>query len=310
MTHQPADERQTMSLPRTAALSLVSTFLATFVASCAYLVFDALTTSGGSIAVAPVALFFVFAVGSMIAVPSGLMIGTPVVWMAQTPIARRPIIATILLGLLGCALGYPIEQYLDANSVQRGRELPLYMSWGAIVAGCHGLAVCWVRRHSIGILAKAAVVAALIVPIVAMTVVHLVQNASARRGSCESAVTELDHDLAIRADKAVATPIRGVDQVTASVGDWVRFEEGSSRAHSYSAIFVNGRRAIAINDEAVLPQSLLTDFGLPSAVERRCTDLYTGPHANLVRHFSRPVRLAGHAAKFTLRHYRSGGLGA
>ncbi|MGY2735587.1 hypothetical protein [Sphingomonas sp. UYP23] len=287
------DEPRGISLLRAVALSLASTLAAALVASCAFVIFDFLTSGalGAPIAMTPVALLFVFTVGSIIAVPCGLVVGAPIVWTAQGPIARHPIVFTIVLALLGCALAYPIEQALEANSVQRGADLPLYLIWGAVVGGMHGLAVCWTLRRSTVLVTRSAIVAMLAVPIVAISVTHLFQNDYASQGSCDSAVVELDHNLARRADKALAPAPGDVDRITAITGGWTRFDEGSSRAHSYSAIFVNGQRAIAINDEAFLPRSLLTDFGFASAVGWRCTDRYSGPHANLVRHFSKPVRL-------------------
>lgn len=295
MTTSPSIQKcRFLSLPQAVALSFISTLLAAFMASCASVIFDFLENrySGASLLMMPVALFIVFTAGSIMAMPFGLVIGTPIVWGAQVPIARHPIISTIALSLLGCALGYPIEQYLNANSIQRGADLPSYMGWGAIVGGMHGLAVCQTLRRSTATVARTAVVAMLVVPAISVSVTHLLQNAYARRGSCDYTVSELDQDLAIRADKALALSPGNTDRVTASIGDWVRSDDAPSRAHSYSAILVNGQKAIAINDEAVLPQSLLTDFGFPSSVEQRCTDMYTGPHAKLVRHFSRPVRLA------------------
>ena len=128
-------------------------------------------------------------------------------------------ISTIALVFLGCALGYPVEQCLDAKSIQRGADLPLYMSWGSVVAGVHGLVICWVRRRSAVIVARTAAVAMLATPIVAVSVTHLIQNARARRGSCQDSVTELDHDLAMRADSALTPSPAGGDRVTATTGD-------------------------------------------------------------------------------------------
>lgn len=69
-------ERQDISLPQSAALSILSAGLGAFAASVAFVLFSPfLVRGGGLLAMAPFAILFIFAVSLLFAVPVSLLGG-------------------------------------------------------------------------------------------------------------------------------------------------------------------------------------------------------------------------------------------
>lgn len=156
----------------------------------------------------------------------------------------------------------------------------------------HAVAVSWRRWRSARGAAIAIAIAILIVPVPVTSIVHALRDPRLdARHRCDDLVIELNHDLASRADRAARGGGSG-DHVTATIGNWARSDEAPAYAHAYTAVFVNGVRALAINDRAVLPQSVLTDLGYPSTVEWRCSRYYDGPHTDLVKRIVQQIDMS------------------
>jgi uncharacterized membrane protein YeaQ/YmgE (transglycosylase-associated protein family) len=96
---------------------------------------------------APFYFVLVLIVGLIISIPFGFIIGVPALWALRSVIPKQPILMAVLLGLAGCLLGIPIEDYLNRNSIQRGDDVHLYMAWGALVGSSHALILVWDRNR-------------------------------------------------------------------------------------------------------------------------------------------------------------------
>lgn len=144
-------KRPCVSLLGAMTLSIISSTIGSLAASCIFLVGNAINAEASylSMILIPAVLLLVFLTSLFIAIPVSLVVGAPLVWLAQNQIVKSPILSAIVLGLLGFGLGYPLEQYLDANSIQRGNDAYLYMIWGAIVGGAHAITTAWYRRRPI-----------------------------------------------------------------------------------------------------------------------------------------------------------------
>lgn len=96
---------------------------------------------------APFYFVLVMIVSLIISIPFCFVIGVPTLWALRSVIPKNPILMTVLLGLAGCLLGIPIEDYLNRNSIQRGDDVHLYMAGGALVGSAHALILVWDRNR-------------------------------------------------------------------------------------------------------------------------------------------------------------------
>lgn len=96
---------------------------------------------------APFYFVLVLIVGLITSIPFGFIIGVPALWALRSVIPKQPILMAVLLGLAGCLLGIPIEDYLNRNSIQRGDDVHQYMAWGALVGSSHALILVWDRNR-------------------------------------------------------------------------------------------------------------------------------------------------------------------
>lgn len=146
-------KRPPVSLFGSMGIAIIASTTGAFVASCALLGASAVKTeiSALTLTIIPAVFLLVFLTSLVIAIPVSLVIGAPVVWLTQNQIVKWPILSAIALGVLGFLLGYPLEQYLDANSIQRCNDAYLYMLWGGVVGSAHAITLTWYRRRPIDI---------------------------------------------------------------------------------------------------------------------------------------------------------------
>lgn len=114
-----------------AALSLLSTVTASWAMSVVYLTVNGIVfrPATDGLLGAPLILTLVAATSTLIAIPAGLVVGTPLVFVLQDRIRRTPVVTTSLLAALGSGLAYLVDRLADSSGIQHGTMLPWYLAW-------------------------------------------------------------------------------------------------------------------------------------------------------------------------------------
>lgn len=237
----------------------------------------------GEMATAPLAIIVISLAALMVAVPTSLVVGAPLVWGGQRFILRWPLAGTGGLAVAGLILSIPIHRALNSGGVGDGeQELWMSMLFGGVVAGLHGIVLVHRAREAWPMTMLLAAAATAIGAALGVLILDHHRNRLAERGyAICSGYDFASHVLAPERLGAISRPAG--HRFAYEQGKWHSLWGRPALYGRYSALFVDGRRTLVAEDKALAPIRPWHRLGVARSVTAQCLTLHPSPDAALLR---------------------------
>lgn len=287
----PAADTWRCRLARGVGDSLLAATLGSAAGAIGYVLAELLRTgpppTPAQWAMVPFAVLLVALVATVVAVPASLLLGPPMLAVVRGAAVRRPALAAIAFGVVGLLAAGGIHDLLDHGA--RNPETNRWESllFGTTVGVAHPLVAArragarW--RRTLG----AAALAALALGAAGRLLLDARANARARAeyaSVCRSgsAAFALRPDLVPVADAALRGGAGGA-RLSSHGGEWWPHHGDDALLNRYAALFVDGERALAVNDYALAPITPWSRLGRARRVEAHCLPTLPDAAAALAR---------------------------